>query len=54
MNKRTAWKPLTAAFALGWCLLFLHCETTEKSKKQQHPNAVVLLFSLFVRKGVRR
>lgn len=31
MNKRTAWKPLTAAFALGWCLLFLHCETTEKS-----------------------
>ena len=31
MNGKTGWKPLTAALLLGWCLLFLRCETTDKS-----------------------
>ena len=31
MNQRTHWKPLTLALLVGWCLLFLRCETTDKS-----------------------
>lgn len=31
MNGKFVWKPLTAALLLGWCLLFLRCETTDKS-----------------------
>lgn len=31
MNGKVVWKPLTAALLLGWCLLFLRCESTDKS-----------------------
>ncbi len=31
MNRHAHWKPLTLALLAGWCLLFLRCETTDKS-----------------------